>query len=107
MPRGCFNRPMPTPTSPGPASCQPIPTGLHVINVWMREDGFAFDKLLLSSNPTFNPTGIGPAESPVSVLGPTIALTVSAEGNLILTWQGGGVLQSAPSISSTFSDIPG
>jgi hypothetical protein len=39
-------------------------TGMHTINVWMREDGTVYDKLLLTSNPGFVPSGTGPLESP-------------------------------------------
>lgn len=38
-------------------------TGLHTISIWMREDGFVFDKLLLTTAGT-TPSGAGPAESP-------------------------------------------
>lgn len=38
--------------------------GIHTINVWMREDGFVFDKLILTTNNSFSPSGAGPAESP-------------------------------------------
>src|SRR5580765_6012358 len=38
-------------------------TGLHTINLWMREDGFVVDKVLLTTNASFTPTGTGPAES--------------------------------------------
>ncbi|MFL5310941.1 MAG: malectin domain-containing carbohydrate-binding protein [Myxococcales bacterium] len=41
-----------------------VPTaGLHAINVWMREDGVVFDKLVLTPSSTFMPTGTGPAET--------------------------------------------
>ena len=39
--------------------------GFHLINVWMRVDGFTVDKLLLTSAGGFTPTDLGPAESPV------------------------------------------
>jgi glucose/arabinose dehydrogenase len=39
-------------------------TGLHTINIWMREDGFAIDKLVLTTSSSFVPSGTGPAESP-------------------------------------------
>ena len=81
-----------------------VPTpGRHVINVWMREDGFAFDKLLLTSNPSFVPTAVGPPES--GLLGPTVSVTRSGTG-LIITWSGGGVLQRTDSITGTFATIP-
>ena len=38
--------------------------GVHTINVWMREDGFVFDKLLLTVNASYAPSGTGTAESP-------------------------------------------
>lgn len=39
-----------------------IPAGVHTINVWMREDGTVFDRLLLTPSST-QPSGNGPAES--------------------------------------------
>jgi hypothetical protein len=80
--------------------------GLHVINVWMREDGFAVDKILLTSHASFTPTGLGPTESPVVVLGPMITLTRSG-ADLILSWPGGGTLQSTTNVVGTYVDIPG
>jgi hypothetical protein len=38
--------------------------GLHTLNVWMREDGVRFDKVLLTTSASFTPSGAGPAESP-------------------------------------------
>jgi hypothetical protein len=38
--------------------------GLHTISLWMREDGFVLDKILLTTNGGLTPTGAGPAESP-------------------------------------------
>lgn len=51
-------------TMDGPsATIQVTEPGLHTINVWMREDGFSFDKLVLTTNASFWPSGAGPAES--------------------------------------------
>jgi hypothetical protein len=63
------------------------------------------DKFLLSSDSTFTPTNSGPAESPVVVLGPTITIARSG-ADLILTWPGGGALQSSTNASGTYLDIP-
>jgi lysophospholipase L1-like esterase len=41
-------------------------TGVHTVNVWMREDGFVIDKLVLTISASYIPTGTGPAESPRS-----------------------------------------
>jgi glucose/arabinose dehydrogenase len=38
--------------------------GVHTVNVWMREDGFVFDKLVLTVNANYVPSGTGPAQSP-------------------------------------------
>jgi PKD repeat protein len=38
--------------------------GLHEVNVWMREDGMLIDKIVLTTDAAFTPTGTGPAESP-------------------------------------------
>jgi|GEM_PF-2394090 len=37
--------------------------GVHTLNVWMREDGLVFDKILLTKDPNFIPQDLGPAES--------------------------------------------
>ncbi len=50
--------------------------GAHVLNIWMGEDGLVVDKVLLTTNRRYVPTGSGPAESPKSepiVAAPTIA----------------------------------
>jgi len=36
---------------------------LHWINIWMQDDGFRLDKIYLTKNSSFTPTGTGPAES--------------------------------------------
>jgi hypothetical protein len=38
--------------------------GVHTVNIWMREDGFSIDKIVLTTNPNYTPTGTGPVESP-------------------------------------------
>jgi hypothetical protein len=40
--------------------------GVHTLNVWMREDGFVLDKLVLTVRSGYTPTGVGPVESPRS-----------------------------------------
>jgi lysophospholipase L1-like esterase len=40
--------------------------GEHTLNVWMREDGTVVDKIVLSVNPAYRPSGMGPAESPIT-----------------------------------------
>jgi hypothetical protein len=51
-------------TFDGPVATINVPsTGLRRISVWMREDGLILDKVLLTTNAAFTPTGTGPAES--------------------------------------------
>ena len=38
-------------------------TGVHTINIWMREDGLMLDKLVLTRSTSYTPTGAGPAQS--------------------------------------------
>ena len=51
--------------------------GVHVVNVWMREDGFSFDKIVLATASSFTPTGLGPAESPTDSGLPVLNLSTS------------------------------
>lgn len=52
-------------TLDGPVATLSITTtGVHAISLYMREDGFKADKLLLTTNNNYTPTGTGPAESP-------------------------------------------
>ena len=47
------------------ATLEIVTPGVHTINVWMREDGAYIDKLLLTTNAAYVPTGLEP-ESPRS-----------------------------------------
>ena len=38
--------------------------GVHTFNLWMREDGFMVDKILLTKSSSYTPSGTGPPESP-------------------------------------------
>ena len=52
--------------------------GIYTINLWMREDGTRVDKLLLTTDAAYTPTGIGPEESqrqPDSPQPPQVAIT--------------------------------
>ena len=37
--------------------------GYYTINVWMRDDGFRVDRLLLTTDRSFVPSGAGPPKS--------------------------------------------
>jgi poly(beta-D-mannuronate) C5 epimerase len=75
--------------------------GVHLVNLWMREDGAYVDRLILSLDPAFTPIGEGPAEIPLAVqlltptngtvlpAGPVVSVTaaVANPGNLPTTAQ--------------------
>ncbi|MFZ2146712.1 MAG: LamG-like jellyroll fold domain-containing protein [Sedimentisphaerales bacterium] len=48
---------------PEPSQIEITTRGLHVLNIWPREDGITVDKIILTTNPDYRPTGIGPAQS--------------------------------------------
>jgi hypothetical protein len=48
---------------PEPSQVDITTPGLHTLNIWMREDGLIIDKIVLTTNPDYTPTGDGPAES--------------------------------------------
>lgn len=54
--------------------------GFHTVNVWMREDGVAIDKIVLSQNGSFTPSGSGPAESTFGPAPVNARMTTANEG---------------------------
>jgi hypothetical protein len=52
-------------TMDGPVATIVVSTpGVHTFNIWMREDGFRLDKIILTTNANATYSGPGPAESP-------------------------------------------
>jgi hypothetical protein len=45
------------------ATIEVLTAGEHTLHVWMREDGMIVDKVIVTTDPTFVPTGQGPPES--------------------------------------------
>lgn len=79
--------------------------GEHVINVWMREDGFVADKILLVSDSAYVPTGFGPQESE-DQSAPRIA--ISRNGSQItITWTGAGTLQASSTVDGDYQNVQG
>ena len=88
-----------------------LTAGFHTIMIAMREDGAELDRFVLTTDPDYFPTGIGPAasqeflgedtadivtqpQSPVNLLiGDTLTLSVTATGTEPITyqWTKGGV----------------
>ena len=63
--------------------------GLHTFNLWMREDGTWVDKIVITTDGAFVPTGEGPAESPQG------SASQSSRGRL-----------DALTIGETLNDVP-
>jgi hypothetical protein len=63
--------------STGRVTLQVATAGVHTVNLWMREDGFSVDKLVLSTSSSFTPTGLGPAESPTDSSSPVLSLSTA------------------------------
>jgi len=52
-------------TMDGPVATLVVSTpGVHTFQLWMREDGMRADKIVLTTNSSYTPTGSGPTESP-------------------------------------------
>ena len=75
--------------SGGIATINVTSTGLHTINVWMRESGVVLDKLVLTTSSSYTPTGTGPAETVGSTTG--IPPTVATNAATSVTETGGTV----------------
>jgi len=54
--------------------------GIHAVNLWMREDGLAVDKILLTTDSNYQPSGIG--DTPV-VNGPSVVDQESANNDTL------------------------
>lgn len=52
-------------------------TGANLINLWMREDGSKVDKIILTTDGNYTPSGEGPAESPRLGASPTPTPTLT------------------------------
>ncbi|MDT8301312.1 MAG: LamG-like jellyroll fold domain-containing protein [Sedimentisphaerales bacterium] len=45
---------------PEPSQIDIVTAGLHTLNIWVREDGLIIDKIVLTTNPNYRPSGNGP-----------------------------------------------
>jgi hypothetical protein len=79
-----------------PASFTVGSVGLHTVNVWMREDGLILDKVLLTTDAGYTPTGLGPAES-----------GCATEFDLWRTTQFTAAELADPNISGATADVDG
>jgi glucose/arabinose dehydrogenase len=75
--------------------------GIHTFNVWMREDGFVLDKIVLTTNGSFTPSGAGPAESPRTGSGCTSAAQCNDGNPCTADACVSGACQNAPVTNGT------
>ena len=91
-------------TTVSPARISVASAGIHTFNIWMREDGTIIDRVLLTSDAAFVPTGTGPAEAGRSIVAPVITLrSVSSGNNLTLSWDGAGALQGSTTVTGVWN----
>lgn len=84
--------------------------GEHTLHFWMREGGQIVDKILITTDPNFFPSGAGPGES-VRVGGvggppPKFNPPTIQTGTLTISWAGTGKLQVADSVVGPWTDAP-
>jgi arylsulfatase A-like enzyme len=70
--------------------------GEHVVDVWMREDGVILDKLVLTTDPAFEPRGKGIVQSRQSYDGLAVPPTAADDGPYIA--DEGGAVQGEPNV---------
>lgn len=49
----------------GVATIEIVEPGLHTLRIWQREDGLRLDRILLTNDNNYNPSGDGPPESEI------------------------------------------
>jgi len=80
--------------------------GEHTFSLYMREDGFQVDKLILTTDAAYTPTDQGPPESQQAGSGrPTISVTRNASGGLVINYT--GTLVSSPTANGTYTPVAG
>ena len=75
--------------------------GEYDIDIWMREDGVVLDKFVLTSEPSFAPTGKGPVESGQGALGPLLEFSPPS---LNFSTQEGAAAPASQSVSLVTTD---
>ncbi len=91
-----------------PSSFEITELGVHTLNIYMREDGMAFDKIVLTTSDSYTPTDHGPAESsrgiPDFAMGPIPAdLATDLPREVSLAWSPG---PSATAHDVYFGTVP-
>lgn len=89
---------------PDPFTVDIFPAGLHTVGIARREDGAFIDKMILTTDPDFVPTGAGPAETREGAPGlPTVTLSAPNAGEVLT--EGEDVTLSAEAAGSSGLEI--
>ena len=108
FPQGAWNWDNINAQSSQPCYLTVATNGWHVINLWMREDGFVCDKFLLTTNAAYSPSGIGPAENLGSpAITPIVLSIAKVAGGVQISWTGTGTLQSSSNPAGPFNNVNG
>ena len=78
--------------------------GTHTVNFWMREDGFLMDKIILTTDSAFTPSGTGPAESEQAGGRPTISISRNG-ATVTITYT--DTLVSSTTLTGTYTPVAG
>lgn len=77
--------------------------GDRALSIWMREDGFSIDKILVTSDGGYTPSGAGPAESDrVGRLCPEISLLAPTNGTI---FEAGSDISISADASDPFGSV--
>jgi hypothetical protein len=108
FPQGAWNWDNINAQSSQPCYLTVATSGWHVINLWMREDGFVCDKFLLTTNKAYVPSGLGPAANLGTPSGQIILSITTVPAGVKVSWTGGaGILQQSADINGAFVNVPG
>ena len=70
--------------------------GVHTVNVWVREDGVAIDKLILTTSSGYTPSGLGPLQSGTDSSAPALGVSPAS---LSFTGTAGGANPAAKTVT--------
>lgn len=91
----------------GPVPCKftVATAGIHKINIWMREDGFIIDKILITTDAAYTPPAgaVGPAETTAADPRPGIPGAVVANASPASVTVGWGAVAAATSYNVLWS----
>jgi hypothetical protein len=85
-------------------------SGLHMLSIYMREDGIKLDRFVMTTDSTFTlgVSDLGPTASARTAINPPVNLVKASNGDITLSWTGNGwTLQATGSLTPpvTWTDV--